>query len=104
MSQTSMRALAYGVAAAGAITAGLLFGLGHDLRGGPRLEAAEPATPQAPPPGDRGVHVDAPGTEVHLDKERGKVSVTAPHTDVRVDPDAGRVQVRAPYVKLDIRW
>ena len=50
------------------------------------------------------VRVDAPGTQVNVDKERGKVSVTAPHADVRVDPDQGQVKVRAPYVNLDIRW
>src|SRR5262245_23371731 len=51
-----------------------------------------------------GVRVEAPSTEVSVDKDRGKVHVKAPHTDVRVDPDKGRVRVRAPYVDLDIRW
>jgi hypothetical protein len=105
MSPSKMRLLAFGVAAAGALTAGLLLNVGHDLRSGARLAAAEPADPAAKPAkAGSGVHVDAPGTQVDVDKERGKVSVTAPHTDVQVDPDKGRVQVRAPYVNLDIRW
>lgn len=52
----------------------------------------------------RGVQVEAPHTEVNVDKASGKVTVKAPHTDVRVDTEKGRVQVRAPYVNLDIRW
>ena len=67
--------------------------------------AGQPEPPkQTDKQADKGVRVDAPGTVVDVDKERGKVSVTAPHTDVRVDPDKGRVQVRVPFVNLDIRW
>ena len=50
------------------------------------------------------MRVDAPGTAVNVDKERGKVTVTAPHTDVQRRPRQGPRQVRAPYVNLDIRW
>lgn len=64
--------------------------------------AADKQDEASPPKG--AVRVEAPHTEVSVDKERGKVTVKAPHTDVRVDPDKGRVQVRAPYVNLDIRW
>jgi hypothetical protein len=114
MSVSKMRLAAFGLAAAGAVAVGLFMGIGHDLRSGLRLEAAEPSTgmggaagtPGAKP-ADRaggGVRVDAPGATVNVDKERGKVSVTAPYTDVQVDPDKGRVQVRAPYVNLDVRW
>jgi hypothetical protein len=56
------------------------------------------------PPSDRSVRVAAPGTDVDVDKERGKVRVRAPYTKVDVDPDRGQVRVRAPYVNLDIRW
>jgi ferric-dicitrate binding protein FerR (iron transport regulator) len=67
--------------------------------------ADQPEPPkQADKHAEKGVRVNAPGTVVDVDRERGKVSVTAPHTDVRVDPDKGRVQVRVPYVNLDIRW
>lgn len=52
----------------------------------------------------RDVRVQAPHTDVSVDKERGRVQVTAPHTNVHVDPDKGQVRVRAPYVNLDIRW
>lgn len=52
----------------------------------------------------RNLRVQAPYTDVSVDKERGKVQVTAPHTNVHVDPDKGQVRVRAPYVNLDIRW
>jgi hypothetical protein len=52
----------------------------------------------------RNVRVQAPHTDVNVDKERGTVRVTAPHTNVHVDPDKGQVRVRAPYVNLDIRW
>jgi hypothetical protein len=71
---------------------------------------AEKTPPQAADKGHEAssstgaVRVEAPHTEVNVDKERGKVTVKAPHTDVRVDPDKGRVQVHAPYVSLDIRW
>jgi ferric-dicitrate binding protein FerR (iron transport regulator) len=101
-----MRLIAFGVATAGVAAAGLLATAGRDLRSGLRLEAAEQSVPAAKPasPDATSVRVDAPGTAVNVDKERGKVSVTAPHTDVQVDPDKGRVQVRAPYVNLDIRW
>ena len=90
MSVTKVRLFALGLAAAGVAALGLL------------ANAADPQTPAKP--ADGGVRVEAPGTAVAVDKERGKVSVHAPHTDVRVDPDKGRVQVRAPYVNLDIRW
>jgi hypothetical protein len=106
MSRSKVRILALGLLAAGAVAAGLFVSAGQDLRSGLRAVAAEPAAP-APTPANQnasGVRVDAPGTQVDVDKERGKVSVTAPHTDVKVDPDAGRVQVRAPYVNLDVRW
>ena len=97
MSVSKMRPFAFGLAAAGIVAAGLLAGgtAGISQPGG----GAEP-----PKQADTGVRVDAPGTAVDVDRERGKVSVTAPHTDVRVDPDKGRVQVRAPYVNLDISW
>jgi hypothetical protein len=54
--------------------------------------------------GSADVRVDAPGTNVRVDKERGKVRVQAPYANVKVDPDRGQVRVRAPYVDLDIRW
>ncbi len=57
---------------------------------------------KAEPEGE--VRVEAPRTQVNVDKASGKVSVKAPHTDVRVDPEKKRVQVRAPFVDLDIRW
>jgi len=106
MSVPRMRHAALGLAAAGLLAAGLLTAVGHTLHGAPSLQAAEPATPQMQPPGDRhdSVRVDAPGATVNVDKERGKVTVRAPHTDVNVDPDKGRVTVRAPYVNLDISW
>jgi hypothetical protein len=53
---------------------------------------------------DGAIHVDAPGTDVKVDKERGEVRVKAPYTNVHVDPDKGQVRVRAPYVDLNIRW
>jgi hypothetical protein len=102
-----MRHAALGLAAAGAVAAGLLIGVGHNLNGAQPLQAAEQSAPQAKPPiaqEGSGVRVDAPGTAVNVDKERGKVSVRAPQTDVDVDPDKGHVKVRAPYVNLDIRW
>jgi hypothetical protein len=108
MSSPKMRHAAFGLAAAGAVAAGLLTGVGYNLHGAPPLEAAEQAAPQAQPPAagheGSGVRVDAPGTAVNVDKERGKVTVRAPHTDVDVDADKGHVKVRAPYVNLDIRW
>jgi hypothetical protein len=114
MSVSKMRLVALGLAGAGAAVAGLFVGVGHDLRAGLRLQAAETGAatgaegglPAAKPADQAGsaARVDAPGTAVNLDKERGKVSVAAPYTDVQVDPDKGRVQVRAPYVNLDIRW
>jgi hypothetical protein len=61
-------------------------------------------TSREPAPSDGGVRVAAPGTDVDVDKERGKVRVRAPYTKVDVDPDRGQVRVRAPYVNLDIRW
>jgi hypothetical protein len=114
MSLSKMRLSAFGLAAAGAVAVGLFMGVGHDLRTGLRLEAAETGTvagtetgtPGAKPADRAGgeVRVDVPSATVNVDKERGKVSVTAPYTDVQVDPDKGRVQVRAPYVNLDVRW
>jgi len=53
---------------------------------------------------DRSVHVEAPGTNVDVQKDTGRVRVKAPYTDVKVDPDKGQVRVRAPYVDLNIRW
>lgn len=105
MSVSKMRHLALGLAAAGVMAAGLLA-VAPGLRGAPRVEAAEQTAPDAKPADENGsgVRVQAPGTEVNVDKQRGKVTVRAPHTDVDVDPDQGRVQVRAPYVNLDIRW
>jgi len=109
MSLPKMRHVAFGLAAAGAMAAGLLVTAGHSLYGVPRLAAAEPTAPEAVPPrADRddgsGVRVDAPAATVNIDRQRGTVAVRAPHADVDVDPDKGRVQVRAPYVNLDIRW
>ena len=106
MSRSKLRSLAVGLAAAGAVAAGLLVSAGHDRTSGLRLEAAGPAAPapKSANPDAGSVRVDAPGTHVDVDKERGKVGVTAPHTDVQVDPDAGRVRVRAPFVNLDVRW
>jgi hypothetical protein len=107
MSVSKVRLFAFGAATAAVIATGLLLNVGHDLRGAPVLAAEEPAAAPAAKPADEdgsGVRVDAPGTTVNVDKERGKVSVTAPHTDVQVDPDAGRVKVRAPYVNLDVHW
>jgi hypothetical protein len=106
MSVSKMRHAAFGLAAAGVVAAALLTGVGHNLPGAQRLQAAEPAAPEATPADRDGseVRVDAPGAEVNVDKERGKVIVRAPHTDVDVDPEKGQVKVRAPYVNLDIRW
>jgi hypothetical protein len=106
MSRPKLRLFAFGLAAAGIAAAGLLAHTGPDLRSGARADAAEQTTPVAKPSDQQGgsIRVDAPGTQVDVDKERGNVRVTAPHTDVRVDPDKGRVIVRAPYVNLDIRW
>src|SRR5262245_40762243 len=106
MSVPKMHHLALGLAAAGVVAAALLGTIGHDLRGASRLEAAEQAAPEAKPADQdgSGVRVEAPGTEVNIDTERGKVTVRAPHTEVNVDPDKGQVQVRAPYLNLDIRW
>jgi len=70
-------------------------------------EKQKDAKGNAPSPradGGRGVHVEAPATDVNVDKQSGKLRVKAPHTDVNVDPDKGQVRVRAPYVNLDIRW
>jgi hypothetical protein len=106
MPVAKMRHAAFGLAAAGVLVAGLLATVGHTLQSSPRLEAAEPADAETPPANRDGseVRVDAPGAEVNVDKERGKVIVRAPHTDVDVDPEKGQVKVRAPYVNLDIRW
>jgi hypothetical protein len=107
MSVPKMHHVAFGLTAAGILAVGLLTTVGHNLHGAPRLEAAEPATPEAQPPAGRdgrGMRVDAPGAAVNVDKERGNVTVRAPHTDVDVDPDKGHVKVRAPYIDLDIRW
>ena len=68
------------------------------------LPVADKQKADAPSKDGSGVRVQAPATEVKVDKDRGKVHVKAPHTDVQVDPDKGRVRVRAPYVDLDIRW
>jgi hypothetical protein len=107
--------------AAGLVTGGLgaaLLGSVPQLRtvlllGAPAVGETVPAAkaplqaadkPDAASPAKGAVRIEAPHTEVEVEKERGKVTVRAPHTDVRVDPDKGRVQVRAPYVNLDIRW
>jgi hypothetical protein len=112
---TKAHFIALGLVTAGAMGMGLLAA-GPQLAGSAPVAAGMPESggPAAPQSGDpsgtpaqqteSGVRVDAPGTRVEVDRERGKVSVTAPHTDVRVDPDKSRVQVRAPYVNLDIRW
>jgi len=104
MSRPKLRLFAFGLAAAGIAAAGLLTHAG--LRGGARADAAELTAPVAKPAEQTGggIRVDAPGTQVDVDKERGNVRVTAPNTDVRVDPDKGQVTVRAPHVNLDIRW
>jgi hypothetical protein len=104
-----MHLFALGLAAAGIVAAGLLVtgpaGTSESRSAGPVRVADQPEPPkQADKHAEQGVRVNAPGTVVDVDRERGKVSVTAPHTDVRVDPDKGRVQVRVPYVNLDIRW
>jgi hypothetical protein len=102
-----MRHIAFGLAAAAAVAAGLLATVGDGLRNAPRRQAAGPAPPpaaQAERDDGSRVRVDAPGAAVNVDKDRGKVTVRAPHTDVDVDPDKGQVKVRAPYVNLDIRW
>lgn len=106
MSVLKMHHLALGLAAAGVVAAGTLATVGHDVRGASRLEAAEQTSPEAKPADHdgSGLRVEAPGTEVNVDTERGKVTVRAPHTEVNVDPDKGQVQVRAPYINLDIRW
>lgn len=105
MSVSRMRLLAFTLAAAGIVAAWLLVtGQASTSEPGSGVPARVADQPEPPTQADKGVHVDAPGTVVDIDKERGKVSVTAPHTDVRVDPDKGRVQVRVPYVNLDIRW
>lgn len=119
MSLSKSHLLAAGLVTAGLGAAVLLGNAVPQLRsvlpaGGPGAVGgtvpAEKAPPQAADKRDGasqregGVRVEAPHTEVNVDKERGKVTVKAPHTDVRVDPDKGRVQVRAPYVNLDIRW
>jgi hypothetical protein len=109
MSVSKVRLFAFGLAAAGIVAAGLLVadpsGTSESGSGAPVRVADQPEPPkQAGKQADDGVRVEAPGTVVDVDKERGKVSVTAPYTDVRVDPDKGRVQVRVPYVNLDIRW
>jgi phage baseplate assembly protein gpV len=108
MSVPKMRHVAFSLAVAGVLAGGLLTAVGLAGHGTPGLQAAEPTTPAAQPPSDRqdssSVRVDAPGTAVNVDKERGRVTVRAPHTDVHVDPDNGRVKVRAPYVNLDISW
>lgn len=104
MSVPKIRHAAFGLAAAGVLSAGVLATVGHGLQSAPALQAAEPAT--TPPPADRtsGVRVSALGAVVNVDKERGKVTVQAPDTHVDVDPDKGHVKVRAPYVNLDVRW
>src|SRR5262245_3336020 len=113
MSVSKVRLLALGLTAAGLVAAGALTNVGQAVRNGLQLNAAEPVAgdparvAEAAKPAsrdDNDVHVNAPGTQVSVDKASGKVSVTAPHTDVRVDPDKGQVRVRAPYVNLDIRW
>ncbi len=106
MPRPRLRLFAFGLAAAGIAAAGLLTDAGQYLRNGAHADAAEQAAPGAKPADQHGgtIRVDAPGTQVDVDKERGNVRVTAPHTDVRVDPDKGQVTVRAPYVNLDIRW
>jgi ferric-dicitrate binding protein FerR (iron transport regulator) len=121
VSVSKLRLAAVGLAAAGAVALGWATNVGQTLRSDLQTSAAGIVSGNSEVSGDRGairvaereepskrtdspVRVDAPGTQVDVDKERGKVSVTAPHTDVHVDPDKGRVQVRAPYVNLDIRW
>jgi hypothetical protein len=106
MSSPKLRHAALGLAAAGMLGAGLLAAVGHGLSGAQRLEAAEPAAPDASPragQSDNDARADAPAT-VNVDRGQGRVTVRAPHADVDVDPDKGHVKVRAPYVNLDIRW
>jgi hypothetical protein len=119
MSLSKSRLFAVGVVTAGLGAAALLVNAVPQLRSGLSLGVpgalGETAPVEKPParaadkPADASqpkdaVRVEAPHTQVNVDKERGKVSVKAPHTDVRVDPEKRRVQVRAPYVDLDIRW
>lgn len=50
---------------------------------------------------DDGVEVVAPTTRVETDRKDGRrVKVEAPYSDVRVDKD--RVRVKAPFVDIDI--
>jgi hypothetical protein len=119
MSLSKSRVLAVGLLTAGVGAAVVLPNAVPQLRNNVSLGVpgafGETAPAEKAPPGEAGkkdeanppkgaVRVQAPHTEVLVDKERGKVTVKAPHTDVRVDPDERRVQVRAPYVDLDIRW
>lgn len=96
------RVFAAGLLTAGLGTAAVLgWAVPAPTQNAPLLVADKQEETKQP---DGSIRVDAPSTEVEVDKERGKLSIKAPHTDVRVDPDKGRVQVRAPYVNLDIRW
>jgi phage baseplate assembly protein gpV len=105
MSVPNMRHVAFGLAAAAVLAAGLLTAVGSG-RHEAVLQAAVPATSKTQPAdgGDSGVGIHAPGAAVNVDSARGKVTVRAPHTGVDVDQNSGRVKVRAPYVNLDISW
>ena len=111
-----------------AVLAGLVVGIGA-LASVASVGLSQVAEPKAPrqatdvpadkPPIDQGtspdrrstvdtsgrnVQVNAPTTNVDVQKDTGKVRVRAPYTDVKVDPDKGQVRVRASYVDLNIRW
>jgi hypothetical protein len=54
-------------------------------------EQSSAPPPSAPPPAppantDGGIHVTAPGVNVHIDPQRG-VDVQAPGVDVKIKPD-----------------
>ena len=79
-SMTKVRRAAVGVAAASALAGGLLMNVGHGDRGDLAVEAAEPVAPApAAKPTEalaqEGVRAEAPGVQVDVDRERGKVSV-----------------------------
>ena len=101
MSVSRMRLLAFALAAAGIVAAGL-FVTGQARTsepgsGAPAHVAGHPEPPkQTDKQADKSVRVDAPGTVVDVDKERGKVSVAAPHTDVRVDPTRAGCRCASP--------
>ena len=111
MSVSRRRLLALVLAATGGLAAAGWLNAAEPPGALTKRDGAPVQSPDQGKPADKGakggddtVRVTAPGTEVSVDKESGKVSVTAPYTYVRVDPDKGRVRVRAPYVNLDIGW